>query len=119
MRFRAKECAFAQEGKLMQDKSFLQAMQDVQERVSDHVEEAVQQMLLHRTTATHAAGVIRDESIRAVVTNELITGQIIALLALLRDEGILDEVQYGEFTAYLRRSLISQHMDVIARRISE
>lgn len=102
----------------MRDKSFLQAMQDVQKRVSNHIEETVQHMLLQRTTATDAAGVIQDESMRAVVTNELITGQIIALLALLRDEGILDNVQYNEFTAYLRRSLISQHTDVIARSTS-
>lgn len=103
----------------MRDKSFFQAMQDVQESVSNHIEETVQQMLLHRTTVTYAAGVIEDKRMRAVVTNELITGQIIALLALLRDEGILDNVQYDEFTAYLRRSLISQHTDVIARSTSE
>lgn len=102
----------------MQDKSFSQAMQDVQERVYNHIEETVQHMLLHRTTATYAAGVIEDKSMRAVVTNELITGQIIALLALLRDEGILDNVQYDEFTAYLRRSLVSQRTDVLARRPS-
>jgi hypothetical protein len=99
----------------MQDKSFLQALQDVQERVSSHAEESTQRMLLHHMTAAHATAAIQDESMRAVVTNELMTGQIIALLALLKDGGILDEGQYAEFTAYLRRSLMSQHTAVIAR----
>lgn len=102
----------------MQDKSFLQAMQDVQQRVSGHIEESIQQMLLQRITATHAAEAIQDESLRAAVTNELITGQIIALLALLKESGIIDKTQYAELTAYLRRSLISQHIDVITGRLS-
>jgi hypothetical protein len=117
-RFEAKEHAFAREKKLMQDKSFWQAMQDVQENVSSHVEDAIQRMLLRRVTAAQATGVIQDESLRVVVTNELMTGQIIALLALLRDGGLLEETQYAEFTAYLQRSLLSQHMDVIAGRAS-
>lgn len=102
----------------MQDKSFLQAMQDVQERVSSHVEESIQRMLLGRMTAACATAAIQDKSVRAIVTNELMTGQIITLLALLRDGDILDEAQYAEFTAYLRRSLISQHTDVMARHTS-
>ncbi len=100
----------------MQDKSFLQAMQDIQKRVSDHVEESIQRMLLYRMTAAHATGAIQDESMRAVVTNELMTAQIIALLALLRDGGILDDTQYAEFTAYLRHSLKSQHVNIITGR---
>jgi hypothetical protein len=100
----------------MQDKSFLQAMQGVQERVSSHIEESIQQMLLHHMTAARATRAIQDENMRAVVTNELMTGQIIALLALLKDWGILDETQYTEFATYLRRSLVSQHIDVIAGR---
>jgi hypothetical protein len=114
--FEAKKCVCAQEGKLMQDKSFSQAMQDVQAKVSNHVEEAVQRMLLYHTTATHATVPIQDEYMRAVVTNELISGQIIALLALLRDEGILDKAQYSEFTTYLRRS--AQHIDMLDRHTS-
>ncbi len=65
----------------MQDKSFLQAIQDLQDRVS------------------------QDEKMRAVVKNTLITGQIIALLTLMKEMGILDETQYDEFTAYLMHSL--------------
>lgn len=102
----------------MQDKNFLQAVQDLQELATNHIEEAIQHMLLLRTTATHATGIIQDESMRAVVTNELITGQIIALLALLRDNGILGEAQYDEFTTYLQRSLISQHFYVIVNHVS-
>lgn len=96
----------------MQDKSFLQAMH---EKVSSHIEEAIERMLLDRTTATHATTVIRDESMRAAVTGELITGQIVALLTLLREGGLLDETQYSEFTAYLRQALIPHYNGVIAR----
>lgn len=102
----------------MQDQSFFQALQDVQKRVSGHVEEAIQRMLLYHITAAHATGAIQDESMRAVVTNELMTNQIIALLALLRDGGILDETQYAEFAAYLRHSLLSQHIKSITGHLS-
>ncbi len=95
----------------MQDKSFLQAMQDLQDRISGNIQESLHHMLLHRTTATNAALEIQDEKVRAVVTNELITGQIIALLALMRDLHILSETQYDEFTTYLQRSLASQYGD--------
>jgi hypothetical protein len=102
----------------MQDKSFLQAMQDVQERISYQVNETIQRMLLYRMTATHASVFIGDESMRALVTNELLASQIVALLSFLRDGGVLDEAQYGEFAAYLQRSLLSQQLDVITRHIS-
>ncbi len=80
----------------MQDKSFLQAMQDLQDRVSNNILDTINYMLVHRTTVTNA---------RAVVKNTLITGQMIALLALMKEMGILDETQYNEFTAYLMHSL--------------
>ncbi|MBO0783350.1 MAG: hypothetical protein J2P37_31440 [Ktedonobacteraceae bacterium] len=67
-------------------------------------------MLLHHTTATSATLDIHDESMRTVVTSELITGQIITLLALMRDLGLLDETQYGEFTTYLQHALASQYL---------
>jgi hypothetical protein len=105
-------------GKTMQGKSFLQAMQDVQERISYQVNETIQRMLLYRMTATHASVFIGDESMRALVTNELLASQIVALLSFLRDGGVLDEAQYGEFAAYLQRSLLSQQLDVITRHIS-
>lgn len=96
----------------MQDKSFLQAIHDLQERVSNHVQESTYRMLLDHTTTTNATSDIQDENLRAVVTNELITGQIIALLAMMMDLGFLDEAQYNEFTAYLRQVLISQYIHV-------
>ncbi len=89
----------------MEDKSFLQAIQGVQDRVYGHFQEAVQHMLLHRTTVANATLHIEDEDVRAVITKVLITDQIIALLTLLKDLRILDKAQYDEFTAYLRRSL--------------
>ncbi len=97
----------------MQDKSFLQATQDLQDRITDTFHESINHMLLHRATATNATEDIQDEKMRAVVTDELITGQIIALLSLMRDLRLLDGGQYDEFTAYLLRSLASQHGDFI------
>lgn len=103
----------------MQDKSFLQAMQDLQDRVSSNFQEAIHAMLLHRTTAVNATVDIQNERMRTVVTNELITGQIIALLAFMKDLQILDEGQYGEFATYLRQALTAQHLDVITGRNSQ
>ncbi len=62
-------------------------------------------MLVHRTTVTNATLNIQDEKMRAIVKNTLITGQMIALLTLMKEMGILDETQYDEFTAYLVHSL--------------
>jgi hypothetical protein len=93
----------------MQDKSFLQATQDLQNRIVGNFQESINHMLLHGATATDATGDIQDEKMRDVVTDELITGQIIALLALMRDLRLLDGAQYDEFTAYLLRALFSQH----------
>ena len=89
----------------MQDKSFLQAIQDLQDRVSNNILDTINYMLIHRTTVTNATLNIQDEKMRAVVKSTLITGQIIALLTLMKEMGILDETQYDEFTAYLMHSL--------------
>lgn len=96
----------------MQDKSFLQAVQDLQDRVSCNFQESMNHMLLYRTTATDATLAIEDEKVRAVVTNELITDQLIALLTLMKDLRMLDKEQYNEFIAYLLRALASQHSEV-------
>jgi len=90
----------------MQDKSFLQAIDDLQDRISSNLQDTIGHMLVHRTTVVKATLGIKDEKMRAVVTNMLITSQIIALLTLMRDLGILDEAQYDEFTTYLLQSLI-------------
>ncbi len=88
----------------MQDKSFLQAIEDLQDRISSHLQDAVGHMLAHRTTVAKATLDIKDEKMRAVVTDMLITGQIIALLTLMRELRMLDEAQYDEFTTYLLHS---------------
>ena len=90
----------------MQDKSFLQAIEDLQDRISSNFQDAIGHMLVHRTTVARATLNIKDEKMRAVVTNMLIAGQIIALLTLMKDLRILDEAQYDEFTTYLLHSLI-------------
>ncbi len=96
----------------MPDRSFSQALHDLQERISGHVQEATYRMLLQRVTATSATLNIQDENMRTIVTNELITGQIIAALALMRDMGFLDETHYSEFATYLRHALTSQYIYV-------
>jgi len=88
----------------MQDKSFQQALQDLQDRIADDFHGSISHMLVHRTNATNATVAIEDEKVRALVSDMLMTGQIVALLGLLKDLSLLDEGQYKEFTAYLLRS---------------
>jgi hypothetical protein len=89
----------------MQDKSFLEAIQDLQDRLSSDFQKTLGHMLVYRTTVSNASSHIQDEKVRAVVKNTLITGQMISLLTLMKEMGILDETQYDEFTAYLIQSL--------------
>jgi hypothetical protein len=91
----------------MQDKSFLQATQDLQDRIYSNFQDAIDHMLVHRSTVAKATLDIKDEKVRAVVTDMLITGQIIALLGLMKELRILDEAQCDEFTTYLLHSLAS------------
>jgi hypothetical protein len=91
--------------KSMQDKSYVQAMQDLQDRLSYQFLETLGHMLVGRTTVDKATLHIEDEKVRAAVKNTLMTGQIIASLALMKEMGLLDETQYNEFTAYLMHSL--------------
>jgi hypothetical protein len=93
----------------MQDKSFLQAMEDLQDRISSNFQESVNHMLVHRTSAADATSDIKDEKVRAAVASALISGQITSLLALMRDLRMLDKAQYDEFTTYLQQALIAQH----------
>ena len=76
----------------MQDKSYAQALQDLQDRLSNDFLDALGHMLAHRTTVAKASLTIQDEKVRAVVRNTLVTAQMIALLTLMQDMGILDEV---------------------------
>ena len=92
----------------MQDKSFVEAIQDLQDRLTIDIQNTIGHMLVHRTTVAKATLHIQDETMRAVVKNTLITGQMIALLTLMKEMGILDKTQYDEFTAYLMQSLMIQ-----------
>ena len=92
----------------MSDKSYVQAIQDLQDRLSSHSLDTIAHMLTHRTTVSQATLNIQDEHMRAVVKNTLISGQIVALLTLMKELGILDESQYDEFRAYLMHSLTDQ-----------
>jgi hypothetical protein len=93
----------------MQDKSFLQAIEDLQDRISSNFQESINHMLVHHTSATDATSDIKDEKVREAVADALINGQIISLLALMKDLQLLDTAQYDEFTAYLQQALIAQH----------
>ena len=97
----------------MQDKSFLLAIQDLQDRISNNYEESLYHMLLHQTTVTGATIDIKDEKMRTVVTNTLMTDQIISLLTILKDLQMLSEAQHKEFTAYLLHTLTSRHEEII------
>jgi hypothetical protein len=94
--------------KSMPDKSYVQAIQDLQDRLSRHSLDTIAHILTHRTTVSQATLNIQDEQMRAVVKNTLITDQMVALLALMKELGILDSSQYDEFRAYLMHSLTSQ-----------
>jgi hypothetical protein len=94
--------------KSMPDKSYVQAIQDLQDRLSRHSLDTIAHILTHRTTLSQATLNIQDEHMRAVVKNTLITDQMVALLALMKELGILDRSQYDEFRAYLMHSLRSQ-----------
>jgi hypothetical protein len=89
----------------MQDKSFQQALQEMQGRMVGGFQYAVYHMLQYRTTVTEATSGIRDEKMRGVVRKILIVGQIIVLLMVMKEMRIINEVQYDEFTAYLKHSL--------------
>jgi hypothetical protein len=90
----------------MPDKSYVQALQDLQDRLSSHSLEALAHMLTHRTTVSQATLNIQDEQMRAMVKHTLIAGQMVALLTLMKEMGVLDESHYDEFRAYLMHSLM-------------
>jgi len=92
----------------MQDKTFLQAIQDLHGKLSDEFQDTLCYMLQHHTTVTKATSDIKDESLRSIVSKTLIVGQIITLLTLMKSLHILSEAQHNEFTVYLMHSLSSQ-----------
>jgi hypothetical protein len=94
--------------KPVQDKSFADAIQDLQDRLSSDFHKTLGHMLLHCTTVAEATLHIQDEKVRAIVKNTLITSQMIVLLTLMKEMGILGETQYDEFAAYLMQSLTYQ-----------
>ena len=93
----------------MQDKSFLQAMQDLQDRISFDSYQSIFHMLSHRTTVAGATMEIQDKTVRALITDELIMNQIMGLLQVTRDLGMLDKAQYDEFISYLQRLQIDKY----------
>lgn len=88
----------------MQDKTFQQAIQDLQGKMMNGMQDTVCRMIEHRTTVTHASSEIQDEKIRAFVQRTLLIGQMITLLGMMKDMQIINECQYKEFTAYLMNS---------------
>lgn len=89
----------------MQDKTFLQAVRDRQNRLSDDFQSVLGQVLLRRTTVTVASENIQDEKMRTIVKDTLITGQMMALFKLMNELQILDDAHYDEFAEYLIQAL--------------
>ena len=89
----------------MQDRTFLQAIQDLHGKLSNEFQDTLCHMLQYPTTVTKATSAIEDESLRSIVSKTLIVGQIIALLTLMKSMSILNEAQHNEFTTYLMHSL--------------
>ena len=95
----------------MQDKSFQQAIQDLQDRLVGNFQDTVSRMTKQRTTVREATSDIQDEWVRTVVANTLIRGQMIALFTLMKDMQILNDEQYNELTEYLMNSIICESCD--------
>jgi hypothetical protein len=89
----------------MQDKTFLQAVQDLHGKLSDEFQDTICHMLQHHTTVTKATSDIEDGKLRSIVSKTLIVGQMITLLTLMKSLNILNEAQHQEFTTYLTHSL--------------
>jgi hypothetical protein len=92
----------------MQDKTFLQAVQDLHGKLSNEFQDALCHMLQYQTTVTKATSEIEDEKLRSIVAKTLIVGQIITLLTVLKNVHLLSDAQHNEFTAYLMQSLTVQ-----------
>ncbi len=95
----------------MQDKTFLQAVQDLRGKLANEFQDTLCHMLQYHTTVTTATSDIEDEKLRSIVSKTLIVGQIITLLSLLKSMSILNEAQHNEFTTYLMHSLDVQSHD--------
>jgi hypothetical protein len=88
----------------MHDKSFQQAIQDLQDRLLNGFQSTIFHMIGHRTTVAAAASDIQDERVRTIVTKTLIVEQITMLLALMKGMQFINEAQYNEFVDYLTQS---------------
>jgi hypothetical protein len=98
----------------MQDKSFQQAVQELQGSLSNGFQDALCRMISYRTTVTNATSDIQDEKVRTMVTKTLIVGQMTVLLAMMRDMQMLNDVQYNEFVAYLMQTCNYQPHDALS-----
>ena len=92
----------------MQDKTFLQAVQDLHGKLSHEFQDTLCHMLQHHTTVTKATSDIEDDHLRSIVSKTLIVGQMITLLSLMKSMRILNDAQHDEFTTYLMDSLSFQ-----------
>ena len=92
----------------MQDKTFVQAVQELHGKLSHEFQDTLCQMLQYNTTVTRATSGIEDENVRSIVSKTLIVGQLITLLSLMKSMHILNDAQHDEFTSYLMDSLSFQ-----------
>ena len=92
----------------MQDKTFVQAVQELHGKLSHEFQHTLSHMLQYNTTVTKATSDIADENLRSIVSKTLIVGQMISLLSLMKSMRILNDAQHDEFTSYLMDSLSFQ-----------
>ena len=92
----------------MHDKSFQQAIQELQGRLSNSFQDTLFRMIGYRTTVTEAASDIQDEKVRSIVTETLIIGQITVLLSMMKNMQFINDAQYTEFVNYLTHSSVYQ-----------
>ena len=78
----------------MQDKTFLQAVQDLHGKLANEFQDTLCHMLQYQTTVTKATSDIEDENLRAIVAKTRIVGQIITLLSLMKSMRILNDAQH-------------------------
>lgn len=95
----------------MQDKSFQQAIQELQDKLVGNFQDTISRMSKQRTTVREATAGIQDERVRTVVASVLIRGQMIALFTLMRDMQFLDDAQYNELTEFLMNSITYESCD--------
>lgn len=89
----------------MEDKSFEEAIRELQDRTAGEIREQVQrrQQAVIGDTVSNAVSDIESLPMRAAVTDILCRGKIVALLHSLVSMDLLKEAEFQELEGYLSR----------------